>query len=119
MATSAALDCAALDQLLSEAKTDFPALQKRRFEAAQCVPRGKQFRCDWTFPADRFESARGQAERLKRCIAAGAGAEALPSKRGEFAFQVNPETSALVRGPELDSGSWTLRLQFSTSADWN
>lgn len=118
-AAGAPADCAALDDLLREAKTDFPALRDRRFDRAKCVQRGKAFRCDWSFPTDTFAAAEGQAERLKTCISVQQSAEPLPARRGETAFQVNPETSVLVRGPELDSGSWAIRLQIRTTADWD
>jgi hypothetical protein len=47
------------------------------------------------------------------------GAQPLAAKSGEARFQLNPETSVLIRGPMLDSGSWKLRLQVVTTADWN
>lgn len=111
--------CASIDGLLRQARTEFPALKRKKFEAATCVYRKQEFRCDWAFPSDTFAAAETQASRLARCVAVVSGAQPLAAKSGEARFQLNPETSVLIRGPMLDSGSWKLRLQVVTPADWN
>lgn len=78
----------------------------------------QQFRCEWRFPGDRFDAATEQASTLTRCIAAQRDAKPLGSKHDETGFQINPETSAFVRGPEMDSGEWVLTLRLMTTADW-
>lgn len=112
-------DCAALDQLIREARTDFPALRTKKLEAASCSQQKRQFKCDWSFPADTFAEAQTQAARLGHCTAAQPGARMVSAKRGERAFQVNPATLVVIRGPKLDSGSWRIRLLVATSAEWD
>ena len=111
--------CAPLDNLYLEARGDFPALKQRSFPGAKCSYGKRQFKCDWSFPADTFAAAEAQAARLEQCTAAQPRVEPLPGGRDEAAFQINPETSVLIRGPMLDSGSWKLRLQITTTADWD
>ena len=110
--------CTALNYLLAQARSDFPALKQAKFNAARCSMVRQQFKCQWAFPGDGFAAANDQASRLTEC-AAQSGAKPIDAKRGEKAFELNPETSLFIRGPEIESGDWTLTLRIATTADWN
>ena len=110
--------CAALNYLLAQARSDFPALKQARLNAGRCSMVRQQFKCQWAFPGDGFAAASDQASRLTDC-AAQSGAKPIEAKRGEKGFQLNPETSLFIRGPEIESGDWTLTLRIATTADWN
>jgi hypothetical protein len=110
--------CAALNYLLAQARTDFPALSDTKFSGGSCSMARQQFKCRWGFPGDRFTAAKTQGERLADCTAAQPGAKPLGEKRGEVGYQVNPETSVYLRGPTMDSGEWALMLRIVTTADW-
>ena len=110
--------CAALNYLLAQARTDFPALKQSKFNAGRCSMVRQQFKCQWAFSGDRFGEAKEQAARLTEC-AAQSGATSIEAKRGEVGYQVNPETSLFIRGPEIQSGDWTLTLRIASTADWN
>jgi hypothetical protein len=110
--------CAALNYLLAQARTEFPALGHSKLESGHCSMAKRQFTCQWEFPGDRFDAATEQASTLTRCIAAQRDAKPLGNKRDEAGFQINPETSAFVRGPEMESGEWILTLRILTIADW-
>lgn len=112
-------DCAALDQLLRQAGTEFPALRQKSFERAKCSQRRTTFNCEWSFPGDTYAAAETQAARLTRCTAAQPNARPLWAKHDEAGFQINPETAVLIEGPELDSGSWKIRLQITNTSDWD
>ncbi len=56
--------------------------------------------------------------RLRQCTATEQRAEALKAKRSATEFRINPETIVDIEGPTLDSGSWTITLRISSSADW-
>jgi hypothetical protein len=117
-AVSVSDGCAALNYLLAQARTEFPALRHSKLESGHCSMAKQQFTCEWGFPGDRFDAAKEQASRLTQCIAAQRDVKPLGGKRDEAGFQINPETSAFVRGPEMDSGDWTLTLRILTTADW-
>jgi hypothetical protein len=117
-AVSASDRCAALNYLLAQARTEFPSLRHSELESGHCSMAKQQFTCRWGFPGDRFDAAKEQAAILTQCIAAQRNAKPLGSKSGEAGFQINSETSAFVRGPEMDSGDWTLTLRILTTADW-
>lgn len=110
--------CSAVNYLLAQARTEFPALSHSKLESGHCSMAKQQFKCEWGFPGDRFDAAKEQAAKLTQCIAAQRDAKPLGRKRDEAGFQINPETSAFVRGPEMDSGDWTLTLRILTTADW-
>lgn len=118
-APAAADDCAALNYLLAQARTDFPALRGVEFNRAKCSLVRQEFKCEWGFPGNMFATAEEQAERLVACTTAQPGAHALGKKRGELAFELNPETSAFIRGPEMRSGDWKLRLRVVSTAEWD
>jgi hypothetical protein len=109
--------CAALDYLLAQARTEFPALKHSKMDPQRCSLIRREYRCQWAFPGDRFDAAKEQGVRLTECIAAAHGAEPLKTGRDEAAFQLNPETSVYVRGPEMVSGEWTLTLRIVSTAD--
>lgn len=111
-------DCAVLDELLSKARTDFTALKWKRFGGAHCAYEEHEFNCEWTFSTDRYGDAETQIERLERCTAAQPDAEPLTATRDEATFQIDPETSVVIRGPDPDSGYWKLKLKILTTADW-
>ena len=117
-AVDASDKCAALDYLLAQARTEFPALRHSKLESGRCSMAKQKFTCQWGFPGDRFDAAKDQASTLTRCIAAQRDSRPLGSKPDEAGFQINPETSVFVRGPEMDSGDWTLTLRILTTADW-
>ncbi len=110
-------ECAVLDQILREARTDFAALKGKHF-GARCFYAKHEFKCEWSFSTDKYGEAETQLERLERCTAAQPHAEPLTAKRGEAAFQINPETSVVMRGPNPDSGLWKIQLKITTTADW-
>ena len=110
--------CTALNYLLAQARTEFPALRHSKPGSAHCTMAKQEFTCEWGFPGDRFDAAKEQASTLTKCIAAQRDAKPLAGKRDEAGFQINPETAAFVRGPEMDSGDWTLTLRILTTADW-
>lgn len=110
--------CVALNYLLAQARTDFPALKQAKFNAARCSMVRQQFKCQWAFPGDGFAAANDQASRLMDCTVQS-GAKPIDAKRGEKGFQLNPETTMFIRGPEIESGDWTLTLRIATTADWN
>jgi hypothetical protein len=118
-AVAAAAECAALDQLYRDARTNFPALEGKRFEGAVCAYGSHKYQCAWSFSTDRYADAETQVDRLSRCTAAEPGATPLKAKHGEQAFRINPETSVAIRGPDADDGSWKIRLKVETSADWD
>ena len=118
-ATPAAEECAAMNYLLAQARTEFPALKRTRFDRAKCSLVRQEFRCEWGFTGDMFTAAEEQGARLKRCAAGQPGARESGEKRGETEFQINPETSVYLRGPEMRSGEWTLRLRIVSSAEWD
>jgi hypothetical protein len=111
--------CATINYLLAQARTEFPALKHAKLNARSCTMAKREFRCEWGFPGDRFDAAKQQSSRLTLCIAAEPRATPLKAKGGEVGFQLNSETSAYVRGPEMDSGDWTLTLRIVSTADWN
>ena len=112
-------DCAVLDQLLADAKTDFPSLKSKGFGGARCSWRSREYKCAFYFSTDRFAEAETQKERLERCTAALPHTQKLPAKRHEAAFRINPETSVFIRGPNPDNGYWTIELKIDTTADWD
>ena len=111
--------CAALDYIFAQARTEFPALRNTKFNAGKCRLVRQEFKCEWGFPGDTFAAAEEQASRLEKCAAAQPGARALGEKRGELGFELNPETSVYLHGPEMDSGHWKLRLRIVSTNDWD
>jgi hypothetical protein len=112
-------DCAVLDQLYREARTDFTALKRKALGGALCSYATHEYECAWSFSTDRYGEAEDQIDRLARCTAAQAGATPLPANRREKAFQINPETSVIIRGPDSNGGNWKIQLKVKTSSDWN
>ncbi len=118
-AASAAPDeCAALNHLFRLGRSEFPQLAHEDLSPGRCSLRSQQFKCRWGFAGDRFASAQEQASRLARCTAAEPHARQIKGKGGETAYQLNPETSVFIRGPEMDSGEWAITLKIVTSANW-
>jgi hypothetical protein len=119
IAADAANDkCAALNYLFAQARTEFPELARARLSPGVCSMMRQEFKCRWGFAGDRFVSAQEQASRLTECAAAASGAEPIKGKKGEVAYQLNPETSVFIRGPEMDAGEWALTLRITSTADW-
>ena len=117
-AASSSPDCVVLDQALREARTEFASLARKGFGGASCHYQKHEFKCAWVFSTDKYGEAETQVERLNRCTAAQPGAEPLPAKRRESAFQINSETAVFIRGPEPESGLWKIQLKIRTTADW-
>jgi len=111
--------CAAMNYLLAQARTEFPKLARTKLNAGRCTMARQQFKCEWGFPGDRFDAANQQASALIECTASQKGVTPLESRRDEARFQLNPETSVSIRGPEMDSGDWKLTLRIQSTADWN
>ena len=111
-------DCAVLDQLLAEARTEFPALKDRNPSGARCLYRTHEFKCVFAVGTDLYDQAQAQRQRLERCTAAQPDAELLTRKRSETLFQVNPETRMAIRGPDPEDGHWTVQFRITTSAEW-
>lgn len=110
--------CAAIDYVLAQARTEFPALRHSQMDAQHCSLVRQEYKCEWGFPGDRFDAAKLQGAKLTQCVAAAHGAQPLKAKGDEAAFTLNPETSVYVRGPEMDSGEWMLSLRIVSTADW-
>jgi len=108
--------CAVIDYMLARARTEFSSLQRSRI-GGSCSAVRQEYKCSWQFPGDRYDAAKEQATRLTQCIAATRGAQPLKAKRDEAGFQLNPETSAYVLGPFMDSGDWSLTLRIVSTAD--
>jgi hypothetical protein len=111
--------CAAMNYLLAQARSEFPELAKTKLNPARCTMAKQEFKCVWGFSSDRFVAATEQASRLAECTAAQPGAQPLEGKRGEVRVQLNPETSVSIRGPEANSGDWKLTLRIISTAEWN
>ena len=111
--------CAAMNYLLSEARTDFPDLARYKMKPGRCVLVRDEFKCEWAFTGDRYTVAKDQAAQLRQCMASQNGATPLEGKRDETRYQLNPETTVSIRGPQMDSGDWKLVLKIVSTADWN
>ena len=108
-----------MDYLLAQARTEFPQLAQKRLNFGRCSMVKLEFKCSWGFSSDRFADAQDQAAKLAQCTAAQPGVKPLEGKRGERRFQINPETSVSIRGPESDQGNWKLTVVIVSTAEWN
>jgi hypothetical protein len=118
-AHAAADECAAMDYLLAQARTEFPQLADKRLNFGRCSLVKQEFTCSWDFGSDRYAAAQDEAAKLAECTAAQPGATGLKGKRGEVGYQINSETSVFIRGPEPNYGNWKLSLRIVSSAEWN
>jgi hypothetical protein len=120
MATQAAAaeNCGVLDELYRTAKSEFPALKDKQFGGAVCKYRAKEFTCLWGFGTDHYSDAQDQLKRLQACTAAVPNAQPLTARKSLATFQLNPETQALMRGPDPNNGHWTIQLKVTTTSDW-
>lgn len=118
-AAAATDDCAALDYMYSQARTEFPALANKRLDFGRCELAKKEFTCAWVFPTYAFAAAEDQADKLVRCTLAHPGVQKLKAVHGNKFFQLNPETTVAIGRPEAANGNWKLTLQILTTADWN
>ena len=114
-AQSASDQCSVLDYMLAQARTEFSSLQRSKLGGG-CSAVRQEYKCSWGFPGDRYDAAKEQAARLTQCITAMHGVQPLKAKRDEAGFQLNPETSAYVLGPFMDSGDWILTLRIVSTA---
>jgi hypothetical protein len=112
-------DCAVLDLMLRQARTEFPTLRTKGFGGARCKYRTKEFKCEWPFSTDRYGEAETQIDRLERCTAAQHDAKLLEKKKHQAVFQIDPDTKVLIRGPDPYEGLWTIELKVTTTADWD
>jgi hypothetical protein len=110
--------CAALNYLFAQARTEFPELAHAKLAPGTCSLVRQEFKCRWGFAGDRYVAAQEQASRLNQCAAAASRAAAVKAKGGEVAYQLNPETSVFIQGPQMDAGEWALTLRIVSSADW-
>ena len=117
-ASDSADKCAALNYLFAQARTEFPELASAKLSPGTCSLARQEFECRWGFAGDRYIAAEEQASRLTDCAAAASHSKPIKGKRGETAYQLNPETSVFIRGPEMDSGDWALTLRIVSTADW-
>ena len=111
--------CAAMNYLLAQARSEFPELANKKLNPARCTMAKQEFKCVWGFSSDKFVDATELAARLAECTVAQPGAQPLDGKRGEVRVQLNPETSVSIRGPESSSGDWKLTLRIISTAEWN
>ena len=111
--------CAEMNYLLAQARSEFPELANKKLNPARCTMAKQEFKCVWGFSSDKFVDATEQAARLAECTVAQPGAQPLDGKRGEVRVQLNPETSVSIRGPESSSGDWKLTLRIISTAEWN
>ena len=111
--------CAAMNYLLAQARTDFPDLAHYKMKPGRCALLRDEFKCEWAFTGDRYTAAKEQAAQLVECTASQRGAKPIEGKRDESRYQLNPETSVSIRGPQMDSGDWKLTLKIVSTADWN
>ena len=114
----AAAECGALDELYRTAKSDFPTLRDKQFGGGVCKYRSRDFTCAWGFGTDHYADAQDQLKRLKICTAAQPNVRQLTDKKSVATFQLNPETQALMRGPNPENGHWTIELKVTTTSDW-
>lgn len=117
-AAATAEDCGVLDELYRTAKTEFTALKDKQYGGGLCKYRAKEFTCLWGFGTDHYGDAQDQLARLQRCTAAMANVQQLTKKKSLATFQLNPETQALMRGPDPENGHWTIQLKVTTTSDW-
>lgn len=109
-------DCAVMDYILKQARTDFPSLRQKRMSPGSCYFKGSEYGCAWAFPGDAFDMSDAQADRLKQCIAAHPTAQPIKGKRGSTAFTIDPDLTVSVLAPEIDNnGNWTVRLLIQSS----
>lgn len=111
-------DCTVLDWAFRTARTEFPALKNRQFGGALCTYRKNEFKCEWGFPSDRYGDAQIQMDRLERCTAAQPNAKLLEKSRQQAVFQLDPDTKALIRGPDAYDGDWAIQLKLMSTAEW-
>lgn len=114
-ATVSPPDCAAMANLIRQARTDFPSLRQTKMPAGKCAFRDTEYRCDWAFPGDTFSVSNAEAARLVHCVSIAPTAQAGKRKYGENAFSVDPDLTVLVRLPELDDGNWKVQLRILSS----
>ena len=110
-------DCTVLDQLLHQARTEFPTLANRQLGGAVCKYRKNEFTCTWRVATDRYGEAQTQIERLERCTAAQPHAALLERKHGKATFQIDDVTKVLVQGPLPADGDWGIQLKITTNDD--
>src|SRR5437868_13109696 len=111
-AATAPADCAAMANLLRQARTDFPSLKKMAPD--RCSFRDTEYRCEWSFPGDAFAVSNEQAARLVQCVAAAPTAQPVKGKKGAFSF--DPDLTVVVGAPEMDGdGDWTVRLRIQSA----
>jgi hypothetical protein len=108
-------ECAALANLIRQARTDFPALRHKKMVAGKCAFRDTEYRCEWAFPGDAFAVSDAQAARLVQCLSIAPTAQSVKGKHGVNAFSVEPDLTVLVGLPELDDGNWKVRLRILSS----
>ena len=112
-------ECAAMDYILAQARTEFPSLAQKRLNSGRCSLVKQEFKCAWGFSSDRFVDAQDEAAKLSRCAAGQPGAKPLKGKRGEVGYQINPETSVFIGRPAADDGNWKLSVRIVSTADWD
>jgi hypothetical protein len=117
-AAAANEDCGVLDELYRTARTDFPALKDKQYGGGVCKYRSKDFTCQWGFGTDHYGDAQDQLKRLRVCTAAQPDVQQLTDKKSQATFQLNPETQALMRGPDPQNGHWIIQLKLTTTSDW-
>lgn len=108
--------CKPLAKLLSEARADFGSLRQKKFDRAACSHRRSEFKCRWGFPGDAYAAAEAETAKLTRCMSELPGASPREAKRSQTAFEVEPNMSVVIGGPELDSGEWAVELKIVSTA---
>ena len=109
VAAPPAKDCEVMAWLIQEARIDFASIQGKQIGTARCQTRNSEFSCFWAFAGDNFASAEADAERMKRCVAAAAGAEPIAGKGRATEFEFEPGVRVSLPRPEIDGdGKWAV-----------
>ena len=109
LAAPPAKDCEVMAYLIQQARMDFDSIKGKQIGTARCLTRGSEFSCFWAFPGDNFSYAEADAERMKRCVAAAAGAQQVPGKGRATEFEFEPGVKVTLPEPEIDrDGKWSV-----------
>ena len=103
--------CAAADQLIRMARTDFAGLRTLKMQPGVCTLRAADYKCRWAFPGDAFGVAEAQAAHLLSCAAAKSASPPQKLKRGETAIALESDLSMIVGAPQIDDGRWLVTLR--------
>ena len=115
IAAIAPADCAAMNNLLRTARSDFPSLRQMKMEPGRCSFRAAEYRCGWHFPGDAFDKSDEQAKRLVGCVASYTAAQPAKARGGDSAFSIDPDLTVVIPAPQLDGDGWNVLLTIRSS----